>query len=204
MDAKFSIIGFALLILLISGCVDNSEINDFAVDQIQNGDAPDETPDVIPDKVKEPEAPIFSPPYVCDKEIVQEALEPVFGSEMRVSRISSFGGPINLAKCNILVNSRPIIQFEFVKYETFERAFDFMRDQEIQYLSAVKDFERSVESITPNSLSFVSLKTGENRIIFIDEDPAAPAVVKVKSFPGDTASVETLREVSVALEVLLR
>ena len=207
MNKKFPVIGLAILLLLISGCINTSEINDFAVDQIKNinnKNGADPIDIISPPVVKDPDTPKLSPPYICDEEIVQETLNPLFGSGMKVSRISSFGGPINLAKCNIVTNNIPIIQFEFVKQESFERAFAFMRGQETQYVLQIKDFERKVESITPNSLSFVSLKTGENRIIFIDDDPTDPVVVKVKSFPGDTASVETLREVSVALERILQ
>lgn len=215
MNKKFPIIGFAILILLTSGCINTSEINEFALEIMKtgnnkNGEGADVTDNIIdiitpPDiVVTDPETPKLSPPYLCDKKIIKETLNPLFEPGMKVSRISSFGGPINLTKCNIVVNFLPIIQFEFVKQESFEKAFDFMRDQERQYLAQIKDFERKVESITPNSLSFTSKSTGENRIIFIVDNPIEPVVVKVKSFPGDTASVETVREVSVALELLLQ
>ena len=211
MNKIFSIIGFTLLILLLSGCINNSEINEFALDQINNGgqggiDPIDNINDIIPPVIphkKDSEELKFTPPYVCEEDVVQEALDPLFGSEIKVSRILKFGGPINLAKCNIVVDNIPILQFEFVKHERFDKALNYMQDQERQYVTQL-DFAKQKESITENASSFVSLKTGESRIIFIDSDPTEPVVVKIKSFPGDTANVDTLRKVGVALEKILK
>ncbi len=202
-----------LALVFLSGCINNSEISDFALnpDKMgsgnENGNAIQERiDDILEDKIK----PVIgiqetrlSEPYYCNDKIVGEEIRGIFGTSTTISKLPSFGGAVNLAQCNIVVNNISIIQYEIRQQADFITAFDYMADQSNQYMNQVNGFQKKSESITENSFSFDLGGEGEKRIIFIDTDPDKPVVVKLKTLGGSGISMETLLGVAGAIEKII-
>lgn len=223
------LLGLALMIL-VSGCTAQTDDGVGAptdTTQTTTGNETLETPQEEPDTpietptepvvTPEPEEPIVAPPviteitvdkleapYTCADPILLDNFREVFGTNTEILRKPApYGKTINYSACNVKVSGTVLLQVEFHEKITLEAALESLEDEARQIESQLFESVKKTETIGNKGYSFSSERTGEYRFVFVDDDPANPVFVLVRSLPGLEIEEAIVRQGAETLEKII-